>query len=171
MSVTLNKCYDIPNLYISRYLGGEGGSVATLMEFLSKGQVPPPAEVASWMEPSETPSEKIGLYVDADNFIIKQSVFTGQQRVIPHVPVQRVSVEALSDGRMKQTFKLEPADFVLASIVFTEDFERPISLVTQIIKPGDFDASLKRTVELPSPGEMFVKEGFFDPCEKSLGGI
>jgi len=161
IAVTAN--YDLPVLYLSRFLGGEGGNVADFIAALSQGKMPEGPKVADWMAPdTDRVSLKVGVFQSNEKHSFV-SLFTGQQTNLEMATSSRISIEVLADGSKKQVFEFSVADFAGSNSQKLLNGEIDLALVTQSRAPGAYDSAMKKSVEL-----NFTKQGSAISCNKAL---
>jgi hypothetical protein len=160
IAVTRPAEYPLENLYLSPYLGGEGGDVAKIIAALQKGEVPPFTKVAEWMTAdTDRPSAKVGLFTRNEKFSFV-SMYTGQPTEIKHIKAQLINSEKVASG-VKQTF-----EFRFPYVVTNEDWlllkarQVDLTLVTQTRAAIGFDMELKRSIEL-SADALFVSDDIY----------
>jgi len=154
VKVAVSSKFDFPVLYLSRYLGGEGGNVMAVLAALNQGKAPEGEKVAEWMAPdTDRASLKVGVFSSNEKHSFV-SMFTGQQVNLEIATSQRTSSKDLGDGIIKQVFEFSIADFAGPNSDKLTKGEIDLALVTQSRAPGAFDSSLKKSVvvNLAIPG-------------------
>lgn len=145
--IAIVSAYDLPEIYLSRFLGGEGGNVSDLFSALSQGKLPAPETVADRMaEDVGRRYVKIGVFTSKEKHSFV-SLFTGQRVELPISTAPRISEVALENGFKRQIF-----EFAASSVAAAEDLaalvhgEVDLALVTQV--RAGFETEMRKSLEL-----------------------